>query len=93
MHASVFAEFWMKSCGHNFSLAHGDRIVAFGGNYFYVWANALDFRRANEDHFDRLIPQSTFADRAVDLPAVGIAANADVQRAESRLLRVFYFVG
>src|ERR1700733_9867419 len=92
VYAGVFAEFWMESCGHNFSLAHGDGIVAFGGDDFYVWTNALDFRRADEDHFDRIVTQSTFPDGAVDLPSVGVAADADIEHAESGLLRILHFV-
>jgi hypothetical protein len=54
MHAGVFAEFGMESCGHYFSLPNCDRIAAFSGNYFDSGTNALDLGGADEDHFDRL---------------------------------------
>jgi len=81
MDAGVFAEFRMESCGHYFSLADGDRIVAFGGDDFDSGADAFDLGGADEDHLDRLIAQSALADRTVDLAAVGVAADADVERA------------
>ena len=92
MHAGVFAQFGMKSCSHYFSLPDCDGIAAFGGDYFYSGADALYLGCADEDHFDRLFTQSAFPDRAVDLAAVGVAADADVEGAQSGLLRVFYFV-
>ena len=39
------------------------------------------------------MPQAAFADGAVDLASVGVAADADVERAQSGLLRILDFVG
>src|SRR5271165_6747675 len=93
MQASVIAEFGMESGGHHCSLPHGNGIVALGGDYFDSGADALDFGGADEDHLQRLIAESALADRAVDLAAVGVAADADVERAQSGLLRVVHFIG
>ncbi len=93
MHASIFAEFGMEGCRHHSSLPDGDWIVAFGCDYFYSGADAFDLGGADEDHFDGLFAESAFADGAVDLAAVGVAADADVERAQSGLLWVLYFAG
>jgi hypothetical protein len=51
--AGIFGEFGMESCGHYASLPDGDRIPAFGGDYFDRWAYPLDPGGADEDHFER----------------------------------------
>jgi hypothetical protein len=55
MHAGVFGEFGMERCRHDSSLPDGDWsvIFAFGGDYFYGCAYALDLGGADEDHFQR----------------------------------------
>ena len=95
MYAGVVAQLGVESCSHDFSLSDGDRVVIFalGSDYFNFGADAFDLWSADEDHFDRLTTESAFADRAVDLTAVGVAADADIERAQSGLLWVFYFVG
>ena len=35
------------------SLPDGDWVFAFGGDYFYAFAYALDFGGTDEDHFER----------------------------------------
>ncbi len=93
MDARILAEFGMEGCCHDSSLPHGDWIVTLGGDDFYPGADAFDFRGADKNHFDGFFTEPAFADGAVDLAAVGVAANSDVDRTESRLLRVFHFVG
>ena len=83
MNARVVGKFGVERCGHDSSLPDGDRVVAhaFGSDDIDVRADALYFRGANENHFERLFTKSSFADRAVDLASVGVAADADVDRA------------
>ena len=83
MHAGVFAEFGMECCRHNSSLPDCDGIIPLGGNYFDAWAHALNLRGADKNHLDRLEPQPAFANRAINLPTVGVAADADIERSQS----------
>src|SRR5215469_5969059 len=71
----------MEGSGHGLSLSNCHGTVAF------------DFRGANEDHLNRRGAQPAFADGAIKLAAIGVPADRDVKRAESRLLRVFHFAG
>src|SRR5205807_10594649 len=97
MNAGVVRQFGMERGSHDPSLPHGYRVFSFGGDDFDALAYSFNFRRANEHHLDRRVgslPFPRFAfqelalpDRAVDLPPVGVAANADIDGAESRLLR------
>ena len=68
-------------------------IFAFGRDHFHALAHALDLRSADEDHFDGIVKKSPFADGAVDLASVSIAAHGDVERAQAGLLRILYFCG
>src|SRR5882762_5017504 len=52
MHARVVGEFRMECRSHYSSLPHGDGIAAFGGDHFNAVTHSLDFRGANEHHFD-----------------------------------------
>jgi hypothetical protein len=88
--AGIVGEFGVKRGGHGFSLADSDRIGAFGGEDFYAFSDVFDFRGAYEDHFQRGVPEQTFADRAVNLASVGVASDTDVESPESFLLRIFY---
>src|SRR5271154_1573302 len=90
MHARVFAEFGMEGCGHNSSLPDGDWVGAFGCDHFHSGADPFDFGGANENHLDRLFAESAFADGTVNLAAVGIAADGNVDRAQSGLPWVLY---
>src|SRR5208282_1013831 len=67
------------------------RIFTFRRDHFDAFANAFDFRSADEDHFDGTVKKSAFADGAVDLPSVSIAAHGDVERAQAGLLWILYF--
>jgi hypothetical protein len=89
--ASVVREFGVEGCGHYPSLPHSDGIFTFGGEDFYARTNAGNFRGANEDHLNGSVAEFSFADGAVNLAAIGIAANADIERAQSGLLGIFDF--
>src|SRR5437870_4270078 len=93
MHTGVVGKFGMKGGSHDSSLPDGDGIAAFGGNDFHVWPYAFNFGGADENHLQGRISQFSGADGAVDLAAVGVAPNADVERSQARLLGIFHFVG
>src|SRR5579862_4295481 len=81
----------MKRCRQCLALPNQYRILAFSGNDFDAGTGAFDPGRADEDHFNGLVEKLPFADRTIDLAAVGIAADGDVERAESGLFRILYF--
>ncbi len=81
MHTRVVGKLRMEGCGHRSSLADGYGIAAFSGDNFDSGADAFDFGGADKNHLQRFIAESAFADGAVDLTSVGIAADADVERA------------
>src|SRR5438876_8886812 len=83
VNARVVGELRMEGCGHDFSLAHGDGILIFalGGEDFYTLAYTLDFGCANENHLGGRTGEDAFADGAVALASIGVAANRDVERA------------
>ena len=103
MDARVVREFGVEGGGHDASLADGDgRIIfALGRDDFDALAEALDLGGADEDHFDRrrgglpfpcfLFQELAFADGAIDLASVGIAADADIDGAQPALLRILNF--
>src|SRR5438552_7917987 len=95
MHSRIVGKFRMEGCGHDLSLAHGDGIFIFalGGDDFYVLPYALDFWCADENHLGGRTGEDAFADGAVALSSIGVAANADVRGAESGLPGIFYFTG
>src|SRR5271165_5321662 len=97
----------MEGCGHGSSLPDGDRVEAFGGEHFDAVPDVDNFGGADEDHFERGLAQYcvmriagamarqelAFADGAVDLASVGVAADADVEGAEAGLGGVLDFGG
>src|ERR1700741_4877714 len=85
----IIGEFRMEGRGHDIALAHRHRVVVFLGDYFNSPAHALDFGSPNEDHLRGRSGENALADTAIDLPAVGVAANADIESAQPRLLGVF----
>ena len=100
MHPRVLRQFRVEGCGQRSSLPDGDRniIFAFGGDDFDGISYALDFGGADEDHFEwrwffieRALHEPTFADGAVDLASVGVAADADVECAQAELFGILYF--
>src|SRR5579872_3594120 len=92
MHPGVAGELGMEGRGHDSSLADDDRIAALGRNHFDARPDTLNFRSTDEDHLDRGTFELALANRTVDLAAVSIAANADVENAETLLFGVFDLV-
>jgi len=105
----IFAEFGMKGCRHGCSLSDRDGIIAFCGKNFYAVAYVDNLGGTDEDHFQRrrvctrriaglqvmveVGQELPFPDRAIDLAAVCVAANANVQGAKPSLSGIFNFCG
>ena len=93
MDAGVVGEFGVEGGGHGFPLANGYGVVPFCREDFDAFADVLDFGSADEYHFDGRGAEEAFADGAVDLASVSVAADADVECAEAFLLWVLDFGG
>lgn len=93
--AGIVAQLGMEGCGQRFTLAHEHGLfpIAFGGDDIDFSSQALDFGGADEDHFGGAALKLAFADGAVELASIGIAADGDVERAETRLRGIFHFGG
>src|SRR6266550_4735074 len=83
----------MEGGSHDSSLPDSNRIAALGGHYFHARPNMLNFRSTDKNHLERRVSQLSGADGAVDLAAVGVAPNADVERAQALLPGILYLVG
>src|SRR5262249_55453878 len=83
----------MEGCCHDFSLPHGNRILALRSEYFYLGPHAFDLGSADKDHFHGRTVELSFPDGAFELAAVGIAADANVEHPQAVLLRVLDLVG
>jgi len=93
MNPCVFGEFGVKGCSHNFSLTNNNGVIAFGGQDFNCWADAFNFRRTDEDHFDGRVGEPALPNGAVKLASVGVAADANVERSQAFLFGILNFVG
>src|SRR5258708_7628631 len=91
MDTRIVREFGMKRASHDLSLAHQQRIAAFADQHFHARSGADDLRRPNEHHLQRLLAQSRLlrSDGAVNLPSIGVAPYADIERAQRNLRRIF----
>jgi len=97
----------MKGRGHGSSLPDDNRVGAFGCEHFDTVAEVNNFGCADENHFEGRVAQGgvvriaggdmseepAFPDGAVDLASVGVAADADVERAEAGLRGILDFFG
>ena len=98
MNPRVVGELGMKGGSHDLSLPNDDRIVAFRGKHFNPGADAFNLGRANENHFHRRgfsirIKPLPGSNGTIDLPSIGVAADGDIERPQSRLLGVLNFLG
>jgi hypothetical protein len=91
--AGIFREFGVEGGGHGFSLLNRYRILPFCSEDFDAFADVLAFRGANENHFDGRCAEEAFADGAIDLASVGVAADSDVEGAQAFLIGILYFGG
>src|SRR4051812_28039321 len=98
--AGVIGEFGMESGGHRSSLPHDHGIRAFGREHFNALAYLGNFRSTDENHLQRRVPRLSFeiadnlpfADGAVNLAAIGIAPDTNVERSKAGLLGVLHLV-
>jgi hypothetical protein len=89
--APIVGEFWMKSGSHDSSLPHGYGICPFGGDDFDLGTDAFDLGSADKHHFQRRVSdfviepvqQLAFANGAVELASIGVAADANVDGAQA----------
>ncbi len=90
--AGVAAEFGVEGGGEDVAFADEDREVVAGGEGFDLRASASDARGADEDHLERAAGEfCRFGkDGGVDLAAVGVALDGDVEGCERFLWRVLY---
>src|ERR1700690_2151002 len=95
MNARVGSQFGMEGRGHGASLPDYDWVFLFalGGQDFNTGAETGNFGSADENHFDGRSAELAFADGTVNLAAVGVAADADVDGAEAGLRRILNFLG
>ena len=93
MDAGIVGEFRVEGGGHGSALTDRYGIGALGRDDFDTCSDVLDFGGADEDHFQRRAAEKTLADRAVDLAAIGIAADANIDGSKASLLRVFHLAG
>ncbi len=99
MDARVGGEFGVEGGGHDSSLPDSYGIIAIGGEDFHAGTDTFNLWGADEDHFERrgsgLAVESaqkfTFTNGAIELAAVGVAADADIDGAEAGLLGIFDF--
>ena len=93
MYPSVVGKLGMEGRGHGLALAHDDRILPLCSEHFNLRPQALNFWRTDEYHLNRRAAEKTFADGAFELSTVSVAADSDVECAESGLCRIFDFFG
>ena len=107
VNSRIVRELGMEGRGHDSSLPDRYRVVAFSSDDFDSRPDALDLWSADENHFQWrvfcrhswhlvvahfVLKKFAFADGAVDLASVGVAADADVECAEAFLFGIVYFV-
>ena len=93
MYPGVVGKLGMEGGGHGLALAHDDRILPLCSEHFNLWPQTLNFWGADEYHLDWRAAEKTFTDGAFELPSVSVAADSDVECAESGLCRIFDFFG
>src|SRR5579863_5890761 len=77
------AQLGVESRGHRIALPDGDWIFFLCGYDFDAGAETLDLGGTDENHFDRRSTEDPFTDGAVDLAAVGVAADGDINCAQA----------
>src|SRR5215469_316173 len=93
MHSGVGRKFRMERRSHQISLAYQHGIVTFTSQDFNLASDMGDLGCANEYGLQRLATERPLelANKAVDLPAIGVALNRDVHHAEALLRGVTDF--
>src|SRR5262249_1208281 len=88
MDACIGGQLRMKGADYNMTGARQHRAVAHPGQDLHGRADAFDDRRSYEYHLQRRIEKRAGCGvyEAVDLPAVGVAPDADVNQIEAELV-------
>jgi hypothetical protein len=97
----VVGEFGVEGGGHGSALPDDHGVGAFGGEDFDAFSDVRNSGSTDEDHFQRRLGELAveiakkfpFPDRAVELPSIRIATDADVEGAETGLRRILHFFG
>jgi hypothetical protein len=81
----------MERAGEDIFALDESGMVIVRGEDFDVGTYGFDDRATNEDHFEGFGFEFCFAEENVagELPAIGVAENGDVEKAERGLLRIF----
>ena len=92
VHAQVGAEFGMEGGGQEMAFADEDREAVAAGEGFDVGSCVRDARGADEDHLEWAAWEFCWLgeDGGVDLAAVSVALDGDVEGGERFLRGVFY---
>lgn len=93
VHSSIFAQFRMERRGHGPALSDCDRVLPFGSDDFDVGTDSFDLRRSDKNHLERGSLERALADRTIDLTAVGVTSDADVECAQAGLVGIGNFLG
>src|SRR5437764_5104766 len=93
MYACVSAKFGMERCDQRLALGDRHWIVSLSRNRLHLGAHARNLRSADEYHLNRRATEQSLSNRAVDLPSVGVAANANVDCTQSLLCGILDFLG
>jgi hypothetical protein len=95
MDGGVGGEFGMECGGHHVAFLDERGLVGEFGKDLDAFADALENWGADENHFERFVVESCFAgdDVAVDLAAVAVAEDGQVEEAEGILFWIFYLGG
>lgn len=90
MNATIFGKFGMEGRRHPRALANQDREAIPFGQHLNPFAHSADPRCTDVHHLQRSTRKFCLlqANSAIDLAAIGIAFDADIQDAETLLHRV-----
>ncbi len=90
---AITGQLRMKGGGHDILLPHHDWILAFHSQHFDPRSDSRDLRSPDENHFDGRSLEGALSNGTINLAAVSVAANSDINCAETSLFRVVYFLG
>jgi len=93
MYPRVVGQLGMEGGGHGLALAHDYRIFPLCSENFNLRPQTFNFWGTDEYHLDWRAEEKTFADGAFELSTVSVAADTDVECAQTGLRRIFDFLG
>jgi hypothetical protein len=93
MYHRIGAHLGVECCRKCLAFSHQHRVGALSCQYLDTRAHLNDLGGTNEYHFQWRITEASLPDGAFKLAPVGIAADADIERAKASLRRILYFTG